>query len=385
MKTIIATLILASLSTLYAVPNPKKPSETSKPHRTTPSAASKSNKAATPKSKGAATKPSQAPAKHAKQLTSQQQAFSNLTGDERLRLQVFLDRAQFAPGKVDGTVGEFTFKAATRWMQSRTERSLELLLTSAREMSVPTIITFVIPNEATKFIGDVPATLAEKATAKRLPYTSLAEYVTERFHTDIATLARLNAQTNLDTLKPGHSLRVPNVVPFLIESPKVDAVAKRLAGAQLHIQHTDHMLEVRDSDSHLVAAFPITVGNKSEHVRTGAWKVVSFAPNPTFKWDDNMLKNGIAGDKQYVLPPGPNSPVGVLWMELEPVKGPEAHIGIHGTNDPTHIGRNHSSGCIRLANWDIVRLARMVGPGARVAWIKVSANTLLASVPAGAP
>jgi len=385
MKTIIATLILASLTTLYAAPNPKKPADSSKPHRVTAPATGSGSKAAPPKSKGAAKKPEPAPAKPKTPLTIEEEAFGKLTSDERMRLQVFLDRAQFAPGKLDGMVGEFTFKAATRWMQSGSGRTLETLLTSAREMSVPTTITFVIPNGATKFIGDVPAALHEKAAAKRLPYTSLAEYVTERFHTDIATLARLNAQTNLNLIKPGVSLRVPNVIPFLIESSKVDTIAKRLAGAQLNIQHTDHMLEVRDSDSHLVAAFPITVGNKPQHVRTGAWKVVSFAPNPTFKWDDNMLKNGIAGDTQYLLPPGPNNPVGVLWMELEPVKGPEAHIGIHGTNDPAHIGRNHSSGCIRLANWDIVRLARIVGPGARVAWSKTSANALLASIPSQAP
>jgi hypothetical protein len=95
-----------------------------------------------------------------------------------------------------------------------------------------------------------------------------------------------------------------------------------------------------------------------------------LAPLNVASWDDSMLINGAAEDVQHVLPPSPNHPVGALWMELGPVKGFEAHIGIHGMNGPTHIGNNHSSGCIRLATWGIVRLAGIVGPGTRVAWTK---------------
>jgi len=181
----------------------------------------------------------------------------------------------------------------------------------------------------------------------------------------------------------GDVLRVPNVIPFKIEAPRIESpTATRLVGGQIHILHGEHMLEVRHGNGDLAAAFPITVGSKPEHLRSGAWKIMSLSPNPTFLWDDTMLKRGVRGDKQYLLPPGPNNPVGVIWMELEPVKGPEAHIGIHGTNEPARIGRNQSSGCIRLANWDIVRLARLVGPGTRVAWkTPAKDGALLASVP----
>lgn len=293
-----------------------------------------------------------------------------LTSVDRLRLQVYLDGIGFAPGKVDGVTGEFTVKAARRWIEAAPERDFEALLRAAtRAVREPTE-EFVIPEEAASFVGEVPEDLEERAAAKVLPYTSLIEYVAERFHTDEAALSRLNAGKQASTFRIGATLRVPAVRPFRIEVGRLDGAAKeRIRDASIRILHLEHQLEVCAGDGELLAVFPITVGTKPEYVRAGAWKIAAMVPNPNFVWDEEMLKHGKKGEKQYVLPPGPNNPVGVLWLELQPVSGPVAHIGIHGTNDPTHIGRNHSSGCIRLANWDVVRLCRLVGTGARVEWV----------------
>jgi lipoprotein-anchoring transpeptidase ErfK/SrfK len=38
-------------------------------------------------------------------------------------------------------------------------------------------------------------------------------------------------------------------------------------------------------------------------------------------------------------------------------------IGIHGTNNPETIGRAASHGCIRLANWDAVRVKDLISVG----------------------
>ncbi len=56
-----------------------------------------------------------------------------------------------------------------------------------------------------------------------------------------------------------------------------------------------------------------------------------------------------------MLPPGPNSPVGVVWISLS-AKG----YGIHGTPDPASVGKSASHGCIRLTNWDALELAKHV-------------------------
>ena len=298
---------------------------------------------------------------------------------DRLRLQVYLDGIGFAPGKVDGVTGEFTLKAAQRWIDAGPDRDFDVLFQAASRAVKQPVEDFVIPESAADLVGEVPEDLEERAAAKTLPYTTFAEYVAERFHTDEAALSRLNGGMKESAFKVGATVKVPAVRPFRMEIGRVEGAAKeRIPGASIRILHLEHQLEVCADDGQVLAVFPITVGTKPEYVRAGAWKIAAVIPNPNFVWDEEMLKHGKKGTKQYILPPGPNNPVGVLWLELQPVSGPVAHIGIHGTNDPTHIGRNHSSGCVRLANWDVVRLCRLVGVGAQVAWVPQPSATKVA-------
>jgi lipoprotein-anchoring transpeptidase ErfK/SrfK len=111
----------------------------------------------------------------------------------------------------------------------------------------------------------------------------------------------------------------------------------------------------------LIAAFPITSGSDETASPLGEWKVQGVANLPDFRYDKKMLKEGERSDDFHILPPGPNNPVGVVWIALNK-KG----IGLHGTDSPDTIGRSASHGCIRLANWDIVKLARMVKGGVPV-------------------
>lgn len=57
----------------------------------------------------------------------------------------------------------------------------------------------------------------------------------------------------------------------------------------------------------------------------------------------------------------PGGPFGVLWMGLS-----KPHYGIHGTNDPSSIGREVSRGCIRMYNSDVLALSELVPVGTRV-------------------
>src|SRR4029079_8311934 len=115
------------------------------------------------------------------------------------------------------------------------------------------------------------------------------------------------------------------------------------------------------TEERVLAAFPVTVGSERTDSPMGKWTVRSIAKLTTFRYDRKMLKEGERSSDFHLLPPGPNNPVGVLWIALNK-KG----IGIHGTNDPDAIGRSASHGCIRLANWDVVKLAEMVKPGVPV-------------------
>lgn len=115
------------------------------------------------------------------------------------------------------------------------------------------------------------------------------------------------------------------------------------------------MLTVHAGDK-LVAAYPVTVGSEQMESPVGKWKVTKISAIPNFRYDKSMLKEGVRSDDFHMLPPGPNNPVGVIWIQLNK-KG----IGIHGTNDPATIGRAGSHGCVRLANWDVVRFAERIG------------------------
>ena len=140
-------------------------------------------------------------------------------------------------------------------------------------------------------------------------------------------------------------------------------ICKKGSGApalSIRVSIKESILEVRLEEK-LVAAFPVTVGSQQTVSPIGKWIVRSVAKLPTFRYDLKMLKQGERSANFHLLPPGPNNPVGVMWIALNK-KG----IGIHGTNDPDSIGRSASHGCIRLANWDIVRLAEMVKKGVPV-------------------
>ncbi len=121
-----------------------------------------------------------------------------------------------------------------------------------------------------------------------------------------------------------------------------------------------NMLGVFEGDK-LLAAYPVSIGSEDTGTPTGEWKVTGMEKLPTFRYDEKMLKEGERSAQFYMLPPGPNSPAGVLWIALNK-KG----IGIHGTKEPETIGRSLSHGCVRLANWDIVRLAERIKNGVPV-------------------
>ena len=58
---------------------------------------------------------------------------------------------------------------------------------------------------------------------------------------------------------------------------------------------------------------------------------------------------------------GPGNPFGARALYLG-----NTEYRIHGTNDPTSIGKHVSSGCIRLQNADVIDLYNRVGIGTKV-------------------
>ncbi|MEO6066251.1 MAG: L,D-transpeptidase, partial [Lysobacterales bacterium] len=88
------------------------------------------------------------------------------------------------------------------------------------------------------------------------------------------------------------------------------------------------------------------------------WKVDSIAVNPTFHYNPDLFWDSDPEDQKAKLPPGPNNPVGVAWIDLS-----KEHYGIHGTPEPSRIGKTQSHGCIRVTNWTASLLTTVVKPG----------------------
>jgi lipoprotein-anchoring transpeptidase ErfK/SrfK len=280
------------------------------------------------------------------------------------QLQIFLDQQLFGPGKIDGRGGEFTTKAL--WCY---QRAHGLTPTGRLDANIPLDSVFPIYTEYTirqedmTYVGTLALKPPEQAKQKYLPYDCVLEFLTERFHCDPDLLKQLNPSKNLDTVQPGDIVRVPNVEPFKIEElPKQGNLKAKpeFKHRTIHIFRKYRLLELSDGDA-LIASVPITPGSDKTPTPAGDWKIAGISSMPTFRWDEGVLNHGIRTETFYNLPAGPNNPVGVLWCQLN-----KPGIGIHGTNSPQTIGRSASHGCMRVANWDIVRLAHMITPEMKV-------------------
>ncbi len=275
--------------------------------------------------------------------------------DKNVRLQIFLLQNDFSPGKIDGRSGKFTAQALNIYKKAHPLESAQDIDKSLEQIS-PLFISYKIRKEDKTFIGEVPEKPSAQAHKKYMPYRSFAELIAERFHTDIAFLKRLNSNKNMKKLQPGDELSVPNVTPFLIEKisdkkvPKQSKFSKR----SIKINTKNRILTLYEGEK-ILAIFPITPGSKNLQTPKGLWKIQKITYLPWFRYDKKMLNEGKYSKNYYNIPPGPNNPVGVVWIGLN-----KFGIGIHGTDTPQTIGRSVSHGCIRLSNWDAVKLSKMV-------------------------
>lgn len=289
------------------------------------------------------------------------------TRDVTTQLQIFLDQQLFGPGKIDGEPGEFVGKALIRYQRAHGLPETGVLDENIPLDTVYPVYTFYTIQESDlALIGPCPTKPEEQAKLKKLPYDSLLEFLTERYHCSPSFLEKINPTLKMNALKPGDEVRVPNVEPFKIEElpkqgflPAVEEFKTRV----IKVNRQQKMLELYEGEA-LLAALPITpgrVGGGATETKAGNLKILGIATSPTFRWDKGVLDHGQRTDNYYNLPPGPNNPVGVLWIGLN-----KPGIGIHGTNSPQTIGRAASHGCMRVANWDVVRLSKMITKGMTV-------------------
>ena len=298
-----------------------------------------------------------------------------------LATQVMLDRAGFSPGPIDGRVGKNTKLALDAFQQS-----------GAKETVSPedAVTTYTITPEDAQgpFVPAIPEDMVEKSKLPALGYTSIVELLAERFHATPALIEQLNTGIAFEA---GATIRVPNVEPLAMptdtstppsaEAPRPqqgragkpaatgtsgrggstgNAIAAR-PDVVVTVRQSTSDLTVADASGRVLMYAPVTTGSENDPLPIGEWKVKGVQFNPKFHYNPELFWDADPTHSKAVLAAGPNNPVGLVWIDLS-----KPHYGIHGTPEPSTVGRTESHGCIRLTNWDAVKLAGLVKPGTKV-------------------
>jgi lipoprotein-anchoring transpeptidase ErfK/SrfK len=333
-------------------------------------------------------------------------------GPSVLYVQVLLDRSPFSPGILDGKWGKNTRKAVY-WLQRSAGMEatgevdsltfLRLVDLAGRPDRYIRTVRLTESEVSGPFV-DIPEDIHAQAELECMCYGSALEKVAERYHAAPELLEQLNPGRALDSLAAGDSLRVPNVPEG--ELALRDSAGRGDAGraadttdpdttgagtaaragttgdpadstrlspggevAKIVVSIDGFYIHALDDEGRLLYHFPTTVGSRYQPSPTGEFTIASIAFDPWFHWQPTLFDEVPDTEEDERIPPGPNSPVGVVWMALS-----KDNYGIHGTGEPATIGYASSHGCVRLANWDARFLAERVRAGVPVVFRDVGAE-----------
>ena len=271
-----------------------------------------------------------------------------------VRAQVLLGRAHFSSGEIDGAAGSNLRKAVTGYQKLQqlpvTGKLDDATWARLKADQAPVLDVYTISAQdiAGPYVK-VPPTMAEKAKLSTLGYANLLEALGERFHSSPALLRKLN---------PGKSFaRVGEqvLVPHVLGTKPLPKAATLLVDAK------EGTLTLLDASGTPIAQFPASTGSKHDPLPEGRWQVLAIATNPEYRYNPKLFWDAKPGEGKARIAPGPNNPVGVAWIDLS-----KDHYGIHGTPEPAKIGKTQSHGCVRLTNWDVMKVVKAISKGVTV-------------------
>jgi lipoprotein-anchoring transpeptidase ErfK/SrfK len=278
-----------------------------------------------------------------------------------VKAQVLLDRSHFSPGVIDGHDGENLRNAIKAFEKERGLKpdgtlDEELWAKLNEASSDPVLVEYTTRDEDVKgpFVT-IPDKLEEQADLDRLGYSSPEELLAERFHMDVDLLKALNPGKAFD--KSGTSIIVANV-------ETKPASEKPDKAARIEIVKSEHILRVLGKNEAVIAVYPASIGSEEKPAPSGSHKVRAVAPNPNYTYNPDYAFKGVKAKEKFEIKPGPNNPVGSTWIDLS-----VESFGIHGTPEPEKVGKVYSQGCVRLTNWDVEELSKMVEKGTPVEFV----------------
>src|SRR5260221_6651047 len=290
----------------------------------------------------------------------------SLACGDYVSFQVLLDRQGFSPGQIDGKPGTNFSHALTALQQARNitasnQPDCDTWRAPAGDQaadSQQTVTTYELTDADVHgpFTKTIPREISKQASLDTLGYQSAIEELGEKFHASPALIRQLNPGLKLEA---GAPIKVPAVTPF--ESASKRPIDPAAGDVTVQVSRHDSSVRVLAADGKVLFFAPVTTGSEHDPLPPGQWKVTGVDWHPVFHYNPNLFWDAKPGDNKATIKSGPNNPVGVVWINLS-----LEHYGLHGTPEPANIGKTESHGCVRMTNWDAVRLASLVKRGTPV-------------------
>ena len=268
-----------------------------------------------------------------------------------LRAQILLQRAHFSVGEIDAGYGSNTRKAIAAY-QGRQGLTASGVLDAASWAALnldtaPVLMRYTLSaaDVAGPFVV-LPKDMMEKAALPALGYESALEGLAEKFHSSPGLLQLLNP--GIDVTQAEQEIIVP-------AAEANSALAK---AAKVVVDRSESTVTLLDASGQVLSHYPASTGSEHDPLPVGDWKIQAIAPNPSFHYSPELFWDADPNHAKAKIPPGPNNPVGVVWVDLS-----KEHYGIHGTPEPSRVGKTQSHGCIRLTNWDAKSMSEAVLAG----------------------